>query len=99
MDGLNAMGFSLAQKNFAVVSPNHLAQWAMARHGIGIGVVPTSIGDNDPSVRRVLPGLAPIVFPIWLVAHRELATSRRIRVVFDLIAKELSNGFCSRDCY
>ena len=27
--------------------------------------------------------------PVWLVSHRELHTSRRIRVVFDLLAEEL----------
>jgi hypothetical protein len=30
------------------------------------------------------------MFPIWLVAHRELNTSRRVRVVFDLLAEELA---------
>jgi hypothetical protein len=27
--------------------------------------------------------------PVWLVTHRELRTSRRIRVVYDLLAEEL----------
>ncbi|MEN8934249.1 MAG: LysR family transcriptional regulator, partial [Planktotalea arctica] len=27
--------------------------------------------------------------PTWLVTHRELHTSRRIRLVFDLLAAEL----------
>jgi hypothetical protein len=30
------------------------------------------------------------MFPIWLVAHRELNTSRRIRLVFDLLAQDLA---------
>jgi hypothetical protein len=28
-------------------------------------------------------------FPIWLVSHRELRTSRRIRVVFEALAAGL----------
>ena len=28
--------------------------------------------------------------PIWLVAHRELNTSRRVRVVYDIMADELA---------
>ena len=45
---------------------------------------------GEPLVRRALPDLQPLVFPIWLVAHREVNTSRRIRVVFDILAEELA---------
>jgi hypothetical protein len=31
-------------------------------------------------------------FPIWLTTHRELNTSRRVRMVFDLLAEELGKG-------
>jgi hypothetical protein len=31
--------------------------------------------------------VAPITFPVWLTTHRELHTSRRIRLVFDLLAE------------
>jgi len=43
-------------------------------------------------VQRVLPDLEPLIFPIWLVSHRELTTSRRIRRVFDFLAEELHRG-------
>jgi DNA-binding transcriptional LysR family regulator len=45
---------------------------------------------TEPSVRRALPGLAPMTFPIWLTTHRELNTSRRVRLVFDMLAGMLS---------
>ena len=47
------------------------------------------IGDTDPAVARALPGLAPLSFPVWLVAHREVNTARRIRLVFDMLAEML----------
>jgi DNA-binding transcriptional LysR family regulator len=62
----------------------------MVKQGLGISIIDTTIGDAEPLVQQVLPDLAPITFPIWLVAHRELYTSRRIRVVFDLLAQELA---------
>jgi hypothetical protein len=31
-------------------------------------------------------------FPIWLVSHRELRTSRRIRVVFEALAAGLQQA-------
>lgn len=49
----------------------------------------TVLGDNEPLVARVLPTPA-IEHDTWLVAHRELKASRRLRVVFDYLAEALS---------
>jgi DNA-binding transcriptional LysR family regulator len=38
-------------------------------------------------VEQILPETPPIPVPYWLCTHRELHTSRRIRVVFDLLAE------------
>jgi DNA-binding transcriptional LysR family regulator len=90
LKGLNAMGFHLTERNFPILTENYLVMWELVKHGLGIGIMDGAIGDAEPKVTRVLPDLAPLMFPIWLVAHRELNTSRRIRLVFDLLAKELS---------
>jgi DNA-binding transcriptional LysR family regulator len=91
IDGLNALGLDLTRKNFPVLTSSHLVQWELVKQGVGIGVFPEAIGDAEPRVRRALPGLAPLTFPIWLTTHRELNTSRRVRMVFDLLALELAN--------
>ncbi len=90
IDGLNALGLSLTGANFPVMTANHLVQWELVKQGVGIGIFPEAIGDAEPGVRRVLPSLDPIVFPIWLTTHRELHTGRRVRLVFDLLAEALS---------
>lgn len=90
MRGLNAMGLQLTEKNFPILTENYLVMWELVKHGLGIGILDATIGDREPSVKRALPSLAPLMFPIWLVTHRELSTTRRIRVVFDLLAQELS---------
>ena len=55
--------------------------------GAGLCVMMEEVGDREPKVRRVLPKKAPCFpFPSWLTSHRELATSRRIRVVYDFVA-------------
>ena len=46
-------------------------------------------GDAEPLVRRALPDLPPLLGESWLVAHRELRTSRRVRFVYDFLAAEL----------
>lgn len=90
MNILNTLGFSLTKDNFPVLTENLLVAWELVKQGIGIGVMDGNIGDAEPLVQRALPDLDPIMFPIWLVAHRELNTSRRIRMVFDLLAEELA---------
>lgn len=92
LKALNAMGMTLSAANFPVICANHLVQWQLVRAGIGIGVFPEAVGDGAAGVRRVLPDLAPMVLPIWLTAHRELNTSRRVRLVFDLLARELGKA-------
>lgn len=90
LKGLNAMGLNLTERNFPILTENYLVMWEYVKHGIAIGIQDGNVGDAEPLVRRVLPDLEPLLFPIWLVAHRELNTSRRVRVVFDLLAKELA---------
>ena len=55
----------------------------------GVGLAPVWLGDATPGVATALPGLPPIAYPVWLAAHRELRTSRRIRLVHDLLAAEI----------
>lgn len=90
LDGLNRMGLNLSKSNFPIMTENYLVMWALVKQGLGIGVLDARIGDAEPLVRRVLPDLEPLVFPVWLVAHREVKTSRRLRIVFDLLAEEFA---------
>jgi DNA-binding transcriptional LysR family regulator len=87
LDGLNALGLNLTGRNFPVLSGNHLVQWELVKQGVGIGVMATEVGDAEPLVRRVAPWLEPFRFELWLVAHRELKTSRRVRLVFDWLSE------------
>ena len=61
----------------------------LVREGVGIGIMMAEIGEGAPGVRRVMKSLPPIMIPMWLVAHREVRTSRRVRVVADLLAEGL----------
>lgn len=90
MHGLNRMGLDLTKRNFPIMTENYLVMWEYVKRGLGIGVLDAHIGDAEPAVQRVLPDLEPLIFPIWLVAHRELSTSLRIRTVFDVLAEELA---------
>lgn len=90
--GLRSLGIELTPQNFPIVTSNHLVQWELAKQGVGICIVMDEVGDAEPRVRRVLPDLPPLPVPVWLTTHRELRTSRRIRVVFDLLADALADA-------
>jgi DNA-binding transcriptional LysR family regulator len=63
-EGLNRLGLSVTRANFPVLCADHLVKWEMVKAGAGIGVFPETLGDAEPSVRRALPGLARMTFPI-----------------------------------
>lgn len=90
LKGLNAVGFELTERNFPLMTESYLVMWELVKQGLGIGILDGNIGDAEPAVRRALPDFTPLVFPIWLVAHREVYTSRRVRLVFNLLAEELA---------
>jgi len=89
MTELNNRGLNLSRKNFPLLTESYIAHWELVKQGLGIGIMPEEIGDAEPKVKRVLRNFPPIEFPIWLTTHRELRTSQRVRIVFDLLAEEL----------
>ncbi|KQB96987.1 LysR family transcriptional regulator [Loktanella sp. 1ANDIMAR09] len=87
---LEALGIMIAPEQFKTTSDNGFVMMEMMRAGLGITVLPDDIWPLGEKVERVLTQVAPINFPVWLVTHRELNTSRRIRIVFDALAAGLS---------
>lgn len=88
--GLNAaLGLSLEPGNFPLLSASQHVQWALVREGAGIGLMMSEVGDAEPSVQRVMKELPGLPVPMWLVTHRDVKTSRRVRVVADLLAEGL----------
>ncbi len=90
LTGLNALGLSLTGRNFRLISDSGVAAWEMVKQGLGVGVMMREVADVTPEVEQILPGLDPIPVPVWLATHRELHTSRRIRLVYDLLADALT---------
>ena len=90
LKALNGLGLNLSKKNFPLMSENYIVHWEFVKQGLGIGIMPEDIGDAESAVQLALDDFEPIVFPMWLTAHRELRTSRRVRTVFDLLVAELS---------
>jgi DNA-binding transcriptional LysR family regulator len=86
---LRQHGLPVSEENFSCYCDHTVAHWALVRQGMGIGAMMDEIARDTPGIVRVLEEVPPVKFPIWLVTHRELRTSRRIRVVFDTLAQGL----------
>lgn len=89
---LRNLGIPLTRDSFVVASDNGVVISECLKAGHGISLLPTSLCDHVPELERVLPDIPTPRFPVWLVAHRELQTSRRIRIVFDLLAQGLAEA-------
>jgi len=86
---LNARGVPLSLRNFKIRSGSGTVVLELVRQGLGVSILPDDVTRFAPNLEVVLPAFEQIRFPMWLVTHRELHTSRRIRVVYDLLAEEL----------
>ena len=87
---LRSLDISVTADDFRILSENSVVLWEMAKTGIGVCAMFAKIGDNTPGMVRIMPDLAAISVPLWLVTHRELRTSKRIRLVYDVLAEELA---------
>ena len=89
---LRQHGLPVKEANFSCYADQSKAHWALVRHGLGIGAMIDEIARDTPGIVRVLDDVPPVRFPIWLVTHRELRTSRRIRIVFEALAEGLAGS-------
>ncbi len=88
-EALTTRGFTVRADQFKLLSEDHLVQWALVKQGLGIGIMMCEIADADADVARAAPEFS-VPVPMYLLAHREVKTSRRVRVVYDLLAEGLS---------
>lgn len=93
---LRRRGIELSPANFPLVTENHIVHWNCARQGIGIAIMETGIAAADADMVEAAPWLDGFPFPLWLVTHRELHTSRRVRLVFDHLADSITAQAAAR---
>ncbi|MBV1695511.1 MAG: LysR family transcriptional regulator [Hyphomicrobiales bacterium] len=86
---LRAIGIPITAERFPIVSENAVVLWEMVRRGLGVSMMLREIAERMPGLVRLLPDLPGVQVPVWLVTHRELRTSARVRLVFDTLAEEL----------
>lgn len=88
--GFAAGGLDVDRTRFAIRSDDHAVGWAMVQAGLGLGFGPIWVGSRTPGLIRIdLPLRVPLL-EMWLATHREVTTSRRMRLVVDALAEGLA---------
>jgi DNA-binding transcriptional LysR family regulator len=87
---LERMGVPSTREMFAFRSDSDLAQLAALRASFGIGACQLGIARRDKNLVPVLHSEFIVPMEAWLVMHRDLRGSRRIRLLFDHLAGRMS---------
>lgn len=90
VEQLRAIGVEISAARFRIVSDNAVVLWELVRQGAGVGMMLREVAERTPELVRLMPELPGIPVPVWLVTHREMRTSLRVRMVYDVLAEELS---------
>jgi DNA-binding transcriptional LysR family regulator len=92
---LNSLGVTVTETNFKINTASGTALVEYVRQGLGISILTQDAQELFPDLEQVLPELPAIPVPVWIVTHRELRTSRRIRIVFDVLVEEIRDQMAS----
>lgn len=83
--------------SFALRTDNQIAQIAMVRAGLGIGVMQDPIATRDPALTPVLRGTFAAHLPVWIVMHEDLRSTHRMRIVFDALVAGMAAHVAARE--
>ena len=84
----------LSRELFAFRCDSDIGQYAALRAGFGIGICQAALARRDGLV-PVLPGALDLSLGVWVVMHKDLKSSRRVRLMFDHLALHLQRYIAS----
>lgn len=89
IEHLVRMGMAAQIEQCRIVSGNAVVLWEMLRRGLGVGMMLRAAAERSAGLVRLFPDMPATPVPVWIVTHRELRTSRPLRLVVDVIARDL----------
>ena len=61
------------------------------KSGAGLAAMPTIVGDNEKELRRVLDLGADLATPFYILMHKDMRGTPRVRVFFDYLIEKLGD--------
>ncbi|MCM8558358.1 LysR family transcriptional regulator [Sphingomicrobium sediminis] len=89
LEALRSLNVEVSEDQFGITVSDHAVMWELVRTGAGVGIMADRIAAREPGISKAFAGSRAFPFELWLVSHRELLTSRRVRTVYDWIATNL----------
>ena len=86
VQSLRRLGLPLRREMFSLRTDADMAQLAALRAGYGLGVVQYGIARLDPDLVPVLSAAFKFEIEMWLVLHKDLRGTHRMRLLFDHLA-------------
>jgi len=79
----------LTSEDFVFRCDSDVAQLAALRAGVGVGGCQARIASRSKDLVPILPDAFQLSLEIWLAMHRDLRANRRVRLLYDRLAKGL----------
>jgi DNA-binding transcriptional LysR family regulator len=71
----------------AVTANSRRIHQAACKAGLGVAILPCLAADGDPDLVCLLPPTRVISVELWIVVHRDIARTARVRAVIDFLAE------------
>jgi DNA-binding transcriptional LysR family regulator len=88
---VGASGTAFPREMFSFRTDSDPAQLAALRAGVGIGGCQDAIAAGDRNLVPVLSGVVAFKVEIWIAMHEDLRATKRVRLMFDHLARALSS--------
>jgi DNA-binding transcriptional LysR family regulator len=86
---LPALGLPVSRELFSFRCDSDLGQYAALKAGFGVGVCQVALAKRDGLV-PVAKGAMDFELGVWVVMHKDLKSSRRVRVMFEHLVGALT---------
>ena len=76
----------------ALMASSRRIHHAACKAGVGVAILPSLAADHDPDLVCLLPPGQVISVPLWLIVHRDLARTARVRAVMEFLSEACSKA-------
>lgn len=74
---------NISPRAFAYRSSSLINQLMAVKAGLGLALLPCYLGDQEPDIERVQEPLDELTRELWLITHKDLRHTARVRAFFD----------------
>ena len=74
----------------ALASDSRRVHHAACKAGLGVAILPCALADKESDLICLLPPKKVLSLPLWLVVHRDLARTARVRAVMEFLFETVS---------